>query len=86
MDRYFVLVYVPKNVDEAPAYSILSSKEMSVELKQEQERAKQAEINEENLIRILHTEWDAWPIVSLSSLIIKIDGINFQNRVVHLIN
>jgi hypothetical protein len=43
-DRYFILVYVPKNVDEAPAYSILSSTEMDVELKQEQERSKQAEV------------------------------------------
>ena len=42
-DRYFILVYVPKDVNEAPIYSIIPSKYMSEELKQSQERTKQAE-------------------------------------------
>jgi len=43
-DRYFILAYVPKKENEAPMYSILSSKDMSEELERSQEKSKQAEI------------------------------------------
>jgi len=42
-DQYFILVYVPRDLTEAPQYFILSSDDIKEELKQNQERANQAE-------------------------------------------
>ena len=43
-DRYYILVYVPRDSTEAPHYFILSSNDMSEELKIAQETSKQLEI------------------------------------------
>ena len=43
-DQYFILVYVPRDLTEPPQYFILSSNDMKEELKQSQEKSKQAEI------------------------------------------
>ena len=41
-NRYFILVYIPKNENEAPTYSIFSSIEMSEELERSKEECEQA--------------------------------------------
>jgi hypothetical protein len=42
-DGYFILVYVPQDLKQAPSYYILSSKDMSAELEKSQEKARQLE-------------------------------------------
>lgn len=49
-DQYFILVYVPRDLTESPQYFILNSEDITEELKQNQERARQAEKETEKLL------------------------------------
>ncbi len=42
-DRFFILVYVPRDLTKSPQYFILSSTDMKEELKQNREKVRQAE-------------------------------------------
>jgi hypothetical protein len=47
-DQYFILVYAPRDLTESPQYFILNSDDIIEELKQNQGRARQAEIDRGN--------------------------------------